>query len=139
MKDSGNIHKKVQEMCDCYTTTDPLKEMSDLINDPDVENAAIKWIALAVLHGVNANARKIFISSSDDGKTTVSAEYRMSELPSPGDKVGRKVVDTFREITHIEADKGKTAMALGIRESSIDLNIEINKADDGRKIIIDLP
>ena len=139
MKDSENVHKKVQEMCDCYATTDPLKEMSELIKDHETENTAIKWIALAALHGVNANAEKITIASGNDGKTTVFAEYRIAELPSPGDEMGRKVFETFREITHIEADKGKTAMALGIRESSIDLNIEINKTDDDRKIIIDFP
>ncbi len=139
MKDSGNVHKKVQEMCDCYTTTDPLKEMSILKNDPDTESAAIKWVALAALHGVNSNAEKISISSGEDGKTTVVAEYRLAELPSPGDEVGRKVFETFREITHIEVDKGKTAMALGIRDSSIELNIEINKEDNCRKITIDFP
>jgi hypothetical protein len=139
MKDSENIHKKVQEMCDCYATTDPLKEMSDLIKDPEIEAAAIKWVALAALHGVNANAEKVTITSGDDGKTTVIAEYRIAELPSPGDDVGRKVFETFRDITHIEAEKGKTAMALGIRDSSIELNIEINEEDAGRKIIIDFP
>jgi hypothetical protein len=126
-------------MCDCYATTEPLKEMSDLIKDPETENAAIKWIALAALYGVNANAEKVTIASGDDGKTTVIAEYRIAELPSPGDEVGRKVFETFRDITHIEAEKGKTAMALGIRDSSIELNIEINEEDAGRKIIIDFP
>ncbi|BBO72622.1 hypothetical protein DSCW_00390 [Desulfosarcina widdelii] len=53
--------------------------------------------------------------------------------------MGRKVFETFREITHIEAEQGMTAMDLGIRESSIDLNIEINKVDNGRKTIIDFP
>lgn len=140
MKDSGNIHKKIQEMCDCYAATEPLKEMSDLIKDPEVvDNAAIKWIALAALHGVNANAEKVTIASGDDGKITVNAEYRTAELPSPGNEVGRKVLKTFRDITHIEAKKGKTAMALGIRDSSIELNVEINEEGAGRKIIIEFP
>jgi hypothetical protein len=52
MKDSGNIHKKIQEMCDCYAATEPLKEMSDLIKDTEVDNAAIKWIALAARYTV---------------------------------------------------------------------------------------
>lgn len=139
MKDSGNVHKKVQEMCDCYATTDPLKEMSELSKEPEAENAATKWIALAALHGVNANAEKITITSGNDGKITVFAEYRTAELPPPGDEVGSKVFEAFRKITHIEQEKGKTAMALGIRESSIDLNVEINNAVDGRKITIEFP
>ena len=106
MKDSERIHKKVQEKCDCCATTDGLKEMSDFIKDPETENAAIKWIALAALQGVNANAEKITIASGDDGKTIVVAENRMAELPSSGDEVGRKVFETFRENTHIQAEKG---------------------------------
>jgi hypothetical protein len=139
MKDSDNVHKKVQEMCDCYTTTDPLKEMSILKNDPDTESAAIKWVALAALHGVNSNAEKISISSGEDGKTTVMVEYRTTELPSPGDDVGRKIVDAFRDMTHIDADKGRTALALGIRDSSIDLNIKIKKKEGRNKITIAFP
>ena len=139
MKDSGNVHKKVQEMCDCYTTTDPLKEMSILKNDPDTESAAIKWVALAALHGVNSNAEKISISSGEDGKTTVLVEYRITELPSPGYDVARKIFEAFRDITHINADKGRTALALGIRDSSIDLNIKIKKKKGSNKITIAFP
>ncbi len=28
MKEKRNVHLKVQELCDCYATNDPLKEMS---------------------------------------------------------------------------------------------------------------
>lgn len=139
MKDPGSMHKKVQEMVECYTTTDPLKEMSVLRNDPDTKVAAVKWVALTALHGVNQNAEKISISNDKDGKITVIAEYRPSELPSPGKDVGREIFDAFREITHIDADKGKTALALGIRDSSIELNVKIKKKTRGEKITIAFP
>jgi hypothetical protein len=35
MKEKRNLHLKVQEMCDCYATGDPLKEMSIIKNDED--------------------------------------------------------------------------------------------------------
>ena len=38
MKEKRNIHLKVQEMCDCYATTDPLKEMSEITADEDKDN-----------------------------------------------------------------------------------------------------
>ena len=139
MKDSVSLHKKVQEMCDCFATTEPLKEMSTILRDPEEENAAIKWIALAALHGVNANAKKISMSIGKDGTNTVVAEYRTSELPSPGADVGRRIYDAVKEITHIETDKGKTALAIGIRDSSIDLQVKIKKKDGGRKITISFP
>lgn len=139
MKDSGSMHKKVQEMCDCYTTNDPLKEMSTLKNDSDTQDAAVKWIALAALHGVNNNAEEISIHRGVDGTIRVIAEYRATELPSPGNEVGQQVLETFREMTHIDADKGKTALALGIRDSSIDLNVKIKKKNGGEKVSIVFP
>ena len=54
MKEQRNVHLKVQELCDCYATNDPLKEMSEIKNDGDKEEAALKWLALAALHGVSA-------------------------------------------------------------------------------------
>jgi hypothetical protein len=69
-KRSLSLHLKVQEMCDCYATTDPLKEMSDLPKDEDTQESALKWLALAILHGINDNAKKISLTQS--------------KLPSPG-------------------------------------------------------
>jgi len=61
MKEKRNLHLKVQELCDCYATTDPLKEMSLVAKDKDQEEAALKWFALAALHGVTNNAKEITI------------------------------------------------------------------------------
>ena len=64
MKEKRNVHLKVQELCDCYATNDPLKEMSVVKNHGDKEEAALKWLALASLHGVNDNAREVTITRS---------------------------------------------------------------------------
>ena len=129
MKEKRNLHLKVQELCDCYATTDPLKEMSDVKKDADKDEAALKWIALAALHGVNHNAKKISISRSPDGQITVKAKYREAELPTPGEAVGGKILEAIREITHLEADKGKIPLALGIRDSSVELSIKLKSKD----------
>ena len=126
-------------MCDCYATGDPLKEMSIVKNEDDKEEAAIKWLALAALHGVNNNAEEITITRSSEGNVRVVAEYRESELPSPGSEVGRKIVDTLREITHIEEDKGKTPLSLGIRNDSVNLQIKFKAKDGKEKITIKFP
>lgn len=139
MKDSSSMHKHVQEMCDCFATKDPLKEMSALSSESDPKAATIKWVALAVLHGMNNNAEKITLSRGNDGKVSIVAEYRPTELPAPGDAVGQKIVDAFREMTHIDTDKGKTALALGIRDSSIDLRIKIKNKHGGEKITLGFP
>lgn len=139
MKDKGSLHLKVQELCDCFATTDPLKEMSDIKDEADKNEAALKWLALAALHGVNNNAEKISITRSDDGNVTVTAEYRKKDLPSPGSEVAENIIDAVTEITHIKGDKGKTPLALGIRDSSIDLKIIMKTKDDDKKISIKFP
>ena len=139
MKEKRNLHLKVQEMCDCYATGDPLKEMSIIKNDDDKEDAALKWLALAALHGVNNNAEEITITRSSEGNVRVVAEYRESELPSPGSEVGGKIVDALREITHIEEDKGKTPLSLGIRNDSVELKIKFKAKKGKEKITIKFP
>jgi hypothetical protein len=139
MKEKRNYHLKVQELCDCYATTDPLQEMSRLPADQDKEEGALKWLALTALHGINNNASKITIHKAPGEAIKVTAEYRRTELPSPGDAVGEKIFDTLREITHIDEAKGKTLLALGVRDSSVDLRIKIKSKEGGEKISIKFP
>jgi hypothetical protein len=139
MKEKRNLHLKVQELCDCYATNDPLKEMSQIKRDSDKEEAALKWLALAALHGVNDNAKEVIISRSTDGEIKVTAKYREAELPSPGPEIGEKIIGAVREITHIEGGKGKTPLALGIRQDSIELEIKMKSIDKGDMVTIKFP
>ena len=139
MKEKRNVHLKVQELCDCYAANDPLKEMSIVKNDADKEEAAFKWLALAALHGVNDNAKEITVSRSADGNVKVLAKYRESELPSPGSDVGAKIMESIREITHIEGKKGKMPLALGIRNDSIELQVKMKEKEGKTKVTIQFP
>jgi hypothetical protein len=139
MKEKRNVHLKVQELCDCYATNDPLKEMSTVKNEGDKDEAALKWLALTALHGVNGNAEKISITRSKDGEISVTAKYRESELPSPGSEVGAKILEAVREITHIEGDKGKTPLALGIRNDSIEIQVMVNSEEGKEKVTLKFP
>jgi hypothetical protein len=115
MKEKRNIHLKVQELCDCYATNDPLKEMSEINRDSDP------------------------IRRSSDGNIKVTAKYREAELPSPGAEIGEKIINAVREITHIEGGKGKSPLALGIREDSIELKIKMKSKDKGERVTIKFP
>jgi hypothetical protein len=139
MKEKRNLHLKVQELCDCYATTDPLKEMSTLGQDKDKEEAALKWLALAALHGVNHNAEEITIRRDSKGQVKVVAKYRETELPSPGADVGQKIMSAVREITHIEGEKGKTVLALGMRNDSLELMVKIKVKGAEEKVEIEFP
>lgn len=136
MKEKRNLHLKVQELCDCYATNDPLKEMSTVKNEEDKDEAALKWLALTALHGVNGNAKNITITRSKDGEISVTAKYRESELPSPGSEVGAKIIEAVREITHIEGDKGKTPLALGIRNDSIEIQVKMKSEEGQEKVTL---
>ena len=139
MKEKRNVHLKVQELCDCHATSDPLKEMSVVGNDGDKDEAALKWLALAALHGVNNNAKEVNLTRSSNGEVRVTAKYRESELPSPGTEVGTKIMEAVREITHIEGEKGKSPLALGIRNDSIELEVKMKQKEGMEKVTIKFP
>ena len=132
MLDKRTLHMKVQEHCDCFAETDPLSEMAGLVKEHDTEDGALKWIALAVLHGIDRNAEKITIRCTAEGEVSVTAKYRKTELPSPPTQIGRKVFDVVKGITHIEGDKGKSPVVIGIRDSSINVEMKLDR-DSAKK------
>jgi hypothetical protein len=133
MKENRNLHMRVQEMCDCFATTDPLEEMARMAGEKDdLQESAVKWLALAILHGVNSNAEEIVLRRGEDGRVRVKAEYRTADLPVPDQGIAEAVIEAVRSITHIEEDKGKLPVSIGIRDSSVDLEIRI-KARGGKQ------
>jgi hypothetical protein len=132
-------HLRVQEMIDCYATSDPLREMSSLAKEEDKDEAAIKWLALAVLHGINAGAKKISIVRAGKGEVKILAEYRNAELPSPGKAIGGNVLKTMRKITHIEGDKGKTPLVMGVRDGSLELQVEVKRDGIEERVTLKFP
>jgi hypothetical protein len=139
MEDKRNLHLEVQEHINCFGDTDYLKEMSSVKDDADSAQAALKWLALAALHGINAKAKKITLKQETDGQPVVEAEYRKSELPSPGSNVGQEVVKAIQSITHIEGEKGKMPLALGIRDSNVNLEVKYKSEKGKTKISLEFP
>jgi hypothetical protein len=139
MKDKRSLHLKVQELCDCYATADPLREMSLLGKDADIEEAALKWLALAAVHGVNHNAKSIKLARAGDGSVRVIAKYRKSELPSPGAEIGARAIEAMRAILHAEGEDEEIPLALGIRDNSLTLNVEVEKDEDEETLTLKFP
>ena len=135
MKEQRNLHLQVQEMCDCYATTDPLEEMAKMgsVEEGD-QKAAVKWLSLAILHGINNNAEEITVSREKDGGVRVTAEYRKTELPVMNGRVAEAVMSAVREITHIDADKGRLPLSVGIRGNSVDLEVKIKSKEKREKL-----
>jgi hypothetical protein len=139
MKDKQSLHLKLQEQIDCQGDTDYLTEMPAVQNESDRTEGALKWLALAVLHGINAKAKEITIKKTPDGDVRVEAEYRKSELPSPGKEVGGQVIQSFSDILHVEGDKAKMPLSVGVRDSSVELEVKVKKEDKGEKVEIKFP
>ncbi len=139
MKDAGSLHQKVQGLCDCFATNDPLQEMSKIQSESDTDEAALKWIALAILHGINSNAKEITIANTKKEGVKVTAEYRKADLPSPGGPIGEKIINAVREISHLEGGKAETTLAFGIRNNSMDLKIKSKHEGGDEKITIKFP
>jgi hypothetical protein len=86
-----------------------------------------------------AMLKAITITRSKDGEIEVTAKYRESELPSPGSDIGAKIIAAVREITHIEGEKGKTPLALGIRNDSIEIQVKMDSEEDREKVTLNFP
>jgi len=139
MKESSNLHLKVQELCDCYATTDPLKEMSKIGLEKEDDDTALKWLALAVLHGINNNAESISLHHDDEGNVEVIAKYRKASLPSPGPSVAKHIVEAIRKIIHVDEAKGKSLLAFGFRNNSMELEVSTKEKKGEHRITIDFP
>jgi hypothetical protein len=137
MRDMGTPHQRMQELCDCFAETDPLREMATLHSDADKEEAALKWLALAVLHGVDRNAKEISLKRTTEGEIRVTAAYRNAEIPSPGREIGSKIIEAARRVTHIEGGKGEMPLAVGIRDSSIEIRVKVEQEDGSEKITLE--
>lgn len=139
MRDKENTHVKVQEMVDCYAETHPLEEMAKVPSEEDREEAALKWLALATLHGINQNAEKITITRSPEGEVSVTATYRDAELPSPGPVVGANVVEDVRSMVHIAEDEGSLPLVLGVRNDSVNIGVKVSRKGGGETVSLEFP
>ncbi|MBT8342781.1 MAG: hypothetical protein HKP58_06835 [Desulfatitalea sp.] len=70
-----------------------------------------------------------------DGHVSSTAEYRTTELPAPNGDVAEAVIAAIREITHIE-DKGKLPLSMGVRDSSVDLEVKLKSKEGKNKLKI---
>jgi hypothetical protein len=129
----------MQELCECYASTDPLKEMSALPQDQDKEEAALKWLALATLHALTAGAKSITLAVTPGGQAFVTAKYREGVLPSPGPEIGAGIVKAMRQITHLEGPKAKGPLALGLKNDSLEIKVKVSSKDGQEELTLKFP
>ncbi len=123
-----NYHLKLQEMCDCYMETEFRKELQHMVGVVgDLEENSIKYLALALMCAVTEKAAKLSLKSKDGKVTvTVKGEEKVA-LPAPSQPLFEKMVAIMRGILHLDEDKAKTTLALGLRSGDMDLQVKVER------------
>ena len=140
-KISRNYHARLQEMCDCYMETDYRMEMEKMASErsPDLEEDALKYLALSILYATTEKARKLsFKKKRGEAKVTVKAEEKM-ELPVPPGEIADKIFEIMRSITHLEGEKGREPFSLGLRDGRMELSVKVEKEDDKESLKFSFP
>jgi len=146
IKDERNYHQRLQEFCDCFMETDFKKELETaskgVSGDPsgDADELALKFLGLTLLYGANEEAKRISLQRSKEGKVSLSVEARGSyQLPPPGAQLADRIFSIARSITHIEKDRGKSPLSLGLRSDRMEINLDIDRTGGGESLTIRFP
>ncbi len=136
-----NYHLKLQEMCDCYMETDFLAALQGMAGADlkDVEEDAIKYLALAIMYAITKKAEKLsFKKKGEELKAKINNGSK-EKLPVPSVAVLDKVFEIMRGILHIEADKGEMEFSLGLRSGGLDVIVKVDREDSKESLKIKFP
>jgi hypothetical protein len=136
-----NYHLKLQEMCDCYMETDFLANMQGMVGaeSKDLEEDAVKYLALTVLYAITRKAAKLNIKKKgDDISVRIKADEK-EDLPHPSAVVADKVFQVMREILHIDEDKGEMDLSLGLRTGEVNVHVKVKGQGDKQSLKIKFP
>jgi len=138
---SLNYHLKLQEMCDCYMETDFLPTMKQMtkVESEDIEEDAIKYLALAIMFAITEKAEKLsFKQKGDESSAKIKNDEKIT-LPVPSTAVFGKIFEIMRAILHIEEDEGKMEFSLGLRTGEVDATVQMTKEDSKQSLKIKFP
>ncbi|MEK6198404.1 MAG: hypothetical protein N2B58_09565 [Desulfobacterales bacterium] len=136
-----NYHLKLQEMCDCYMETDFLAALQGMAgaDSKDVEEDAIKYLALAIMYAITKKAEKLsFKKKGEELKAKINNGSK-EKLPVPSVAVLDKVFEIMRGILHIEEDKGEMEFSLGLRSGEVDVIVKVDREDGKESLKIKFP
>ena len=136
-----NYHLKLQEMCDCYMETDYLAKMQGMVGaeTKDVDEDAVKYLALAMLYAITRKAEKLSVKKKADELTVRIKADQKEDLPIPSGLVLDKVFQVMREILHIEEDKGEMDLSLGLRTGEVNVHVKIKGEGNRQSLKIKFP
>jgi hypothetical protein len=136
-----NYHLKLQEMCDCYMETDFLVKMQDMsgADSKDIEEDAIKYLALAIMFAITQKAEKLSFKKKGQELKAKIKNGSKEKLPVPPVAVMDKVFEIMRAILHIEENKGEMDFSLGLRSGEVNVAVKIDRESDKQSLKIKFP
>jgi hypothetical protein len=136
-----NLHAKLQGMCDCYMDTDYLPELGKAVNSKgnDLEENSTKYLALAILEALTQKAKKLTIKRKENISVKVTSFDETTSLPAPTDEMATKIFEIVRSIVHLDGDSGESALAFGLRNGQLDLNVKLKKKEGKESLKIIFP
>ena len=140
-KISLNYHLKLQEMCDCYMETDFLAAMQTMAgSEPkDIEEDAIKYLALAIMFAITRKAEKLSFKQKQEELSAKIENGEKEKLPVPPLTVMEKVFEIMRSILHIEEDKGELEFSLGLRSGEVNVMVRVERKGGKQSLKIKFP
>ncbi len=137
-----NLHRRLIEMCDCYLGTDYPAAIQKIADSPseNLEEDALRYLALALLHGINAEASQFSLKRKNEKITaTIKHDAEKTALRPPSRRLFTAIIATVRAILHLDEDKGALPLALGLKNDQIDLLAKIERTGDKESLKIKLP
>ncbi len=147
MKDSQSLHLKLQEYADCFMDTDHIKELQEVSEKGvagdatgDVTEVALKYLALAILTGINQKFQKVSLASEGGkkGVCTLVGESQM-KLPQPPEGLAKEMVGIIRCVTDIESEKGNSKLIYGLKNDQLEIDVEAARTGEREEVTLTLP
>ncbi len=136
-----NYHLKLQEMCDCYMETDFQAAMQNMAGkeSKDVEEDAVKYLALAIMLAITEKAEKLSLKKKGDELKAKVKNGGKQKLPVPSTAVLDKVFEIMRTILHIEEDRGEMEFSLGLRSGEVNVMVKLDRKEGEQSLKINFP
>lgn len=137
------LHLKLQEMCECYLETDFTRQLNAMVKggSQDLEEDAVKYLALAIMYGVSDRARTLKLKKKKDGsiKAGLTIDDKKASLPAPPPDLFDRIVEVIGSILHFEKGGGTMPLSLGLRNSDIELMVKLKEKEGETSLKISFP